>query len=55
MSEKKMILRAKLIIFIVLLTTAWGIACWFKEILDIQAKRAIVNLKNCPCLMEVQK
>lgn len=51
-----MTLCAKLIVFIVLLTTAWGIAfeC-YKEILDIQAKRALANLKDCPCVVEVQK
>ena len=27
----------------------------YKEILDIQAKRALANLKDCPCIMEVQK
>lgn len=40
-----------LILFLVL-AFAWGI---FYAYTDIKAKWNIANLKNCPCLMEMQK
>lgn len=50
-----MTLGMKIAVFFVLLFMFGVIAFeWYKDILDIQAKRAIVNLKGCPC-MEVQK
>ena len=46
----------KIILFFVVLLVFVCIAFeWYKEILDIQAKRALTNLKDCPCIMEVQK
>ena len=45
----------KIVFFVVLLVFV-GIAFErYKELLDIQAKRALANLKDCPCIMEVQK
>lgn len=41
-----------LIILIIILAFAWGI---FYAYTDIKAKWNIAHLKNCPCLMEVQK
>ena len=44
------------IVFLVVLLVFVGIAFeWYKELLDIKAKRALANLKDCPCIMEVQK
>ena len=46
----------KIVLFFVVMLVLVFIAFeWYKEILDIQAKRALVNLKDCPCIMEVQK
>ena len=46
----------KIVMFFIVLLMFVGIAVeWYKEILDIQAKRALANLKDCPCIMEVQK
>ena len=46
----------KIILFFVVLLVFVCIAFeWYKKILDIKAKRALVNLKDCPCIMEVQK
>ena len=46
----------KLTVFcIVLLVFVFIAFDLYKEILDIQAKRALANLKDCPCIMEVQK
>ena len=46
----------KIVVFFVVLLVFVGIDFeWYKEILDIQAKRALANLKDCPCIMEVQK
>ena len=46
----------KIILFFVVLLVFVCIAFkWYKEILDIKAKRALANLKDCPCIMEVQK
>ena len=46
----------KIVVFFVVLLVFVDIAFeWYKEILDIQAKRALANLKDCPCIMEVQK
>lgn len=39
-------------ILLVLLAFAWGI---FYAYTDIKAKWNIAHLKNCPCLVEVQK
>ena len=41
--------------FVVLLVFVFIAFDWYKEILDIQAKRALANLKDCPCIMEEQK
>ncbi len=43
------------VFFIVLLVFGCIAFEWYKEILDIQAKRALANLKDCPCVVEVQK
>ena len=43
------------VFFIVLLVFVCIAFEWYKELLDIQAKRALANLKDCPCIMEVQK
>ena len=43
------------VFFVVLLVFVFIAFDWYKEILDIQAKRALANLKDCPCIMEVQK
>lgn len=46
----------KFAVFFVVLLVLVGIAFeWYKEILDIQAKRALAKLKDCPCIMEVHK
>ena len=46
----------KIVVFFIVLLVFVVIAFeWYKEILDIQAKRALANLKDCPCIMEVQK
>ena len=46
----------KFTVFFVVVLMLVGIAFeWYKEILDIRAKRALANLKDCPCIMEVQK
>ena len=51
-----MTLGMKIILFFVVLLVFVVVAFeWYKEILDIQAKRALANLKDCPCIMEVQK
>lgn len=51
-----MTLGTKIAVFFVLLFMFFFVAFnWYKEILDIQAKRALANLKDCPCVMEVQK
>ena len=41
--------------FVVMLVLVFIAFDWYKEFLDIQAKRALANLKDCPCIMEVQK
>ena len=41
--------------FVVLLVFVFIAFDWYKEILDIQAKRALANLKDCHCIMEEQK
>ena len=52
----KMTSSMKFVVFFVVLLVFVCIAFeWYKEILDIQAKRALANLKDCPCIMEVQK
>jgi hypothetical protein len=43
------------VFFIILLVFGCIAFEWYKEILDIQAKRALANLKDCPCIVEVQK
>lgn len=43
------------VFFIVLLVFVGFAFEWYKKILDIQAKRALANLKDCPCVVEVQK
>ena len=43
------------VFFVVLLIFVFIAFDWYKEILDIQAKRALANLKDCPCIMEVRK
>ena len=49
-------LGMKIVVFFVVLLVFVCIAFeWYKKILDIQAKRALVNLKDCPCIMEVHK
>ena len=51
-----MTLGMKIVVFFVVLLVFVSIAFdWYKEILDIQAKIALANLKDCPCIMEVQK
>lgn len=51
-----MTLGMKFVVFFIILLTFACIAFeWYKEILDIQAKRALANLKDCPCAVEVQK
>ena len=51
-----MTLTMKIVVFFVVLLIFVFIAFdWYKEILDIQAKRALANLKDCPCIMEVRK
>ena len=51
-----MTLDMKIVVFFVVLLVFVAIAFdWYKKILDIQAKRALTNLKDCPCIMEVQK
>lgn len=51
-----MTLSMKIVVFFIVLLVFVCIAFeWYKEILDIQAKRALANLKDCPCIMEVQK
>lgn len=51
-----MALGTKFTVFFIVLLVFVGIAFeWYKEILDIQAKRALANLKDCPCVVEVQK
>ena len=46
----------KIVVFFVVLLVFVGIAFeQYKEILDIKAKRALANLKDCPCIVEVQK
>lgn len=51
-----MTLGTKFTVFFIILLMIVGIAFeWYKEILDIQAKRALANLKDCPCVVEVQK
>ena len=46
----------KFVVFFVVLLVFVGIAFeWYKELLDIQAKRALANLKDSPCIVEVQK
>ena len=44
----------KVVLFFVVLLVCVAFD-WYKEILDIQAKRALANLKYCPCIVEVQK
>ena len=39
--------------FVVLLVFVFIAFDWYKE--DIKVKRALANLKDCPCIMEVQK
>ena len=54
--ETQMTSGMKFVLFFVVLLVFVFIAFdWYKEILDIQAKRALANLKDCPCIMEVQK
>ena len=43
------------VFFVVLLVFVFIAFDWYKEILDIKSKRALANLKDCPCIMEVQK
>lgn len=43
------------VFFVVLLVFVFIAFDWYKEFLDIQTKRALANLKNCPCVIEVQK
>ena len=51
-----MTLGMKIILFFVVLLVFVVVAFeWYKEILDIQAKRALANLKDCPCIMEMRK
>lgn len=51
-----MTLGMKFVVFFVVLLVFVGIAFeWYKDLLDIQAKRALANLKDCPCIMEVNK
>lgn len=51
-----MTLGMKIAVFFVVMLMFGCIAFnWYKEILDIQAKRALANLKDCPCVMKVQK
>lgn len=46
----------KFTVFFIAVLMLVGIAFeWYKEILDIRAKRALANLKDCPCIMAVQK
>ena len=46
----------KIVVFFVVLLVFVCIAFeWYKEILDIQAKRALANLKDCPYIMEMRK
>ena len=46
----------KIVVFFVVLLVFVCIAFeWYKELLDIQAKRALANLKDCPCIMEMRK
>ena len=53
--ENSMELPVKLFISVVLLIM-FGAICfgWYEKYLDIQAKRSLANLKDCPCLMVVQ-
>ena len=44
----------KIVVFFVALLVCVAFE-WYKEILDIQAKRELANLKDCPCVVEVQK
>ena len=39
--------------FVVLLVFVFIVFDWYK--VDIQAKRALANLKDCPCIVEVNK
>ena len=50
-----MTLNMKIVFYVLLLVFIFIAFEWYKEILDIQAKRALANLKDCPCIMEVQK
>ena len=43
------------VFFVVLLVLVRKDFEWYKELLDIQAKRALANLKDCPCIIEVNK
>ena len=43
----------KIVFYVVLLVFVFIAFDWYKE--DIKAKRALANLKDCPCIMEVQK
>ena len=45
----------KIYVFFILLVFVCVAFEWYKEILDIQAKRALVNLKDYPCIVEVNK
>ena len=45
----------KIVFYVVLLVFIFIAFDWCKEILNIQAKRELANLKDCPCIMEVQK
>ena len=51
-----MTLGMKIVVFFIVLLVFGCIAFeWYKEILDIQAKRSLANLKDCSCVVEVRK
>lgn len=43
----------KIVFYVVLLVFIFIAFDWYK--VGIKAKRALANLKDCPCIMEVQK